>query len=388
MNENRNNVLLIASWFPSNDNLNYGIFIKEQADLLVKSGINLCVIHPYLLGSYFSSIPKNEVRDLEVLNNSRIIRVGIKPKLPFLRSFAYKTCLRETLKELKKNNLKIEDFRIIVSHSMFLGGYVAYEVKKIFGIPFVHIEHSSGLVTDLNQYNSFDKRLIRRVFSSSKKTYFVSDFSRFKTLENFNIEPSDKFATLHNAVNCEFFNSPIVIPSKRIFRYIIICSIIPVKNVQLLINAWRNVVQRFPNSSLTIAGEGPDKNRLIELAKTFDFNQTIIFKSKLTRSQMIQEISSCHVLVSSSKTETFGLTVAEAQAMGKPVVVTDSGGIRDIVEKETGIITKNSVSDLENGLINIQENYHIYDPITIRQKTKEKFDSNLVLSKLLKIIKE
>lgn len=46
-------------------------------------------------------------------------------------------------------------------------------------------------------------------------------------------------------------------------------------------------------------------------------------------------LDACDVVVSASHSESFGLVLVEAMALGKPLVVTDSGGPRDIVENET-----------------------------------------------------
>ena len=45
-----------------------------------------------------------------------------------------------------------------------------------------------------------------------------------------------------------------------------------------------------------------------------------------------------HTTTQASHVETYGMTIAEANPMGKPVICTDSGKVKDIVDEETGII--------------------------------------------------
>jgi glycosyltransferase involved in cell wall biosynthesis len=92
-----------------------------------------------------------------------------------------------------------------------------------------------------------------------------------------------------------------------------------------------------------------------------------------------------HMVLSTSKVETFGLTIAEAQAMGKPVVVTDSGGVRDIVTQETGIVTELSATAFAKGLIQLIQTFQTYDPETIRLSAKNRFAAEVIMNQLNEI---
>jgi glycosyltransferase involved in cell wall biosynthesis len=100
--------------------------------------------------------------------------------------------------------------------------------------------------------------------------------------------------------------------------------------------------------------------------------------------------NSSHLLpiVSTSKVETFGLTIAEAQAMGKPVVVTDSGGVRDIVTQETGIVTECSPEAFAKGLIHMIQSLDSYDPETIRETAKSRFAAEVIINQLNEIYRQ
>ncbi|MBQ8100876.1 MAG: glycosyltransferase family 4 protein [Paludibacteraceae bacterium] len=61
-------------------------------------------------------------------------------------------------------------------------------------------------------------------------------------------------------------------------------------------------------------------------------------QGKFSHDQMLKKYAGYSVLLSTSVSETFGLAVAEAIASGVPVVCTDSGGIRDFVNENNGVI--------------------------------------------------
>lgn len=64
----------------------------------------------------------------------------------------------------------------------------------------------------------------------------------------------------------------------------------------------------------------------------------VTFMGKLPHNELLEQYSGYSLLLSTSISETFGLSVAEAIAHGTPVVCTDSGGIRDFVNEENGVV--------------------------------------------------
>jgi len=105
----------------------------------------------------------------------------------------------------------------------------------------------------------------------------------------------------------------------------------------------------------------------------------------LSRIEVRKEIAAHHAIFSTSTIETFGLTVAEAQAMGKPVVVTDSGGVRDIVTQETGLVTEGSSESFAKWILQLIQSYDTYDQETIRQSAKRRFSSEVIMEQLHEI---
>jgi glycosyltransferase involved in cell wall biosynthesis len=375
-------ILLIASWYPLDSNSSEGSFIKEQAEMLSSYGHKVTVIHPYLFGSFKDSIgrPNKITCKNEITGN--VIRIGIAPPVPKLRGLAYRKLFQSVLKTLKSLNIKKDDFDLIHSHALFMAGFIGIELSNKWQLPIIHTEHTSGLIFSPKQYNFLDKRIIKKVFQTANFTLFVSHFAKTKTLKHWQITPCEKHIVLSNLVHYSFFNAPISFPTDNHFSYLLIGNLIPRKGISNLINAWRIVITKFPNSLLTIAGEGPQKEILIKLVHELRLNDSITFIPGLSRENIINQISKTHVLVSSSELETFGLTVAEAQAMGKPVVVTDSGGVQDIVTSLTGIITKQDKRDFANGLIQIQQDFNQFNPIDIRNYAQSRFSTKAIMETL------
>jgi glycosyltransferase involved in cell wall biosynthesis len=130
-----------------------------------------------------------------------------------------------------------------------------------------------------------------------------------------------------------------------------------------------------------------DKIELIKRFPSLNFD-LISMLSRLNRAELRKVMSTHEVILSSSIVETFGLSIAEAQALGIPAVVTNSGGVMDIITAETGIITEPSATAYAEGILQMIQSYHAYDSIRIRQLASERFSSEVIMNQLNSIYQQ
>ena len=87
-----------------------------------------------------------------------------------------------------------------------------------------------------------------------------------------------------------------------------------------------------------------------------------------------REIEAAHVVISCSKFETFGMTILESLSLGRPVLSSDSGGPRDLVNETNGVLMDiQSDADLASGMKRIQANYSEFDLEAIKKTTIRRF---------------
>jgi glycosyltransferase involved in cell wall biosynthesis len=112
------------------------------------------------------------------------------------------------------------------------------------------------------------------------------------------------------------------------------------KDLDVLANAYRRLRDEGLSIQLFVVGHGPYSEALAgELPDAF-------FTGYLTGRDLAAAYASADVFVFPSTTDTFGNVVIEAQASGIPVVVSDSGGPKELVEDhENGLITKSRNAD-------------------------------------------
>jgi len=125
-----------------------------------------------------------------------------------------------------------------------------------------------------------------------------------------------------------------------------------------LLLAFKEVVNSRSDVRLFIIGWGRLEQKLVQLAKQLELQDRVIFTGKLNRQQVFEILSMTDLFVLSSHWEGFGIVLAEAMALGKPVVSTDTDGGREVVQNgKTGIIvpTKDPPS-LAEGILHLLGN--------------------------------
>lgn len=102
--------------------------------------------------------------------------------------------------------------------------------------------------------------------------------------------------------------------------------------------------------------------------------ENIVFKGKMPHNDLLMQYSAYSLLLSTSVSETFGLSVAEAIAHGTPVVCTDSGGVRDFVNEGNGLVVDiRDVDGIVDAIIKVISAQ--YDSRNMSQQVLKKYGS-------------
>lgn len=104
------------------------------------------------------------------------------------------------------------------------------------------------------------------------------------------------------------------------------------KGFDVLIKAFEKVKQACPDAKLVLAGDGVEKTKCEKLAKELNIIDSIEFLGMIPNKEIADVFSRGKIFVCPSRNEPFGIVILEAMAMGIPVIATDSGGVREIVE--------------------------------------------------------
>jgi glycosyltransferase involved in cell wall biosynthesis len=109
------------------------------------------------------------------------------------------------------------------------------------------------------------------------------------------------------------------------------------KNIDFLLRVLVRVKREIPDVLLVIAGEGPARGRLQSLTTELGLRDNLLFVGYLSREGALED---CYcagdAFVFASRTETQGLVLLEAMALGSPVVSTAVMGTREVLEGGQG----------------------------------------------------
>lgn len=130
------------------------------------------------------------------------------------------------------------------------------------------------------------------------------------------------------------------------------------KNIEFLLDVTVNLRIRIPNVLLVIAGEGPALHSLQRRAHQLKLDNNVLFVGYLNREK---ELLDCYragdIFVFASRTETQGLVLLEAMALGVPVVSTAMMGTCDILRANRGaLVAKENVEQFADAAARILTN--------------------------------
>jgi len=103
-----------------------------------------------------------------------------------------------------------------------------------------------------------------------------------------------------------------------------------VKGQKYLVMATKRVLAKFPRAQLLIIGEGRMRQELINLAGKLNINANVFF---IPRAQDMQKaLCVMDIFVMPSLREGLGLALMDAMAAGRPIVASNVGGIKSLVQ--------------------------------------------------------
>jgi colanic acid/amylovoran biosynthesis glycosyltransferase len=208
--------------------------------------------------------------------------------------------------------------------------------------------------------------------------------------------PSEKLRIQRTGIPLETFcYSARQRPADGGWRLLQACRLVEKKGLELTIRSFSAFLKHYPKANLTIAGDGPLRGPLMELAATLQLDGRIHFPGFVGQSDLLTLYQNSHLFLHPSEQTPDGNregvpnSLLEAMATGLPCIATRHGGIPEaITHSKSGILVPESdLAGVEHWLLHLAADDHVRDSLGKRaaQVIKEKFDLRTQIEKLEKI---
>lgn len=160
-------------------------------------------------------------------------------------------------------------------------------------------------------------------------------------------------------------------------------------NTDILIKAFANLSKKHEHLKLLIVGKGSQEERLKELCKTLEISDKVIFTGRIPHNEVSNYYNMLNTLVNVSEYESFGVSVVEAMACETPVIVSNVGGLQEVVKDDSvGLkVSAGSISELEDALERLINNKTLCQHLAVngRKHVEENYDWKNNLADMIKI---
>lgn len=366
MNKERKHIVFLARWYPHRYDPMFGLFVQRHAEAAALFN-DITVIYCQQTtdnGQQTSSKEKFEiVRTLE--NNVDTIRVYYKkPKNKIQSLLRFYRANMMALKLCKKPDL-------IHVHILTRLGVIAWIQKLLHKTPYIITEHWSRYLPS-NDFNGFLRKLFTKIVVHNAETITTVTENLAIAMKNHGLR-NDNYVVLPNVVNLDMFhiseknNNP--------------CKIIHIscfedksKNISGLLESLKIIDDKGIDFQCKLIGEGMDLDLMKGKAKELQLINKVSFTGLLQGQALADVLSSGDFLVLSSNYENMPVVILEALASGLPVVSTNVGGIKEMIDDTKGILVEpRNKEALAEAMIKMIETHKNYDANYLRNSVIEKY---------------
>lgn len=230
-------------------------------------------------------------------------------------------------------------FEVLRVHSLRYIGPAALIARRRYGLDVPIIAHHHHLDPD-----PLNRLIERRVVDRSERVVTVSEFSRRQLATALGVR-TDHVEVVPNGVDEGFMpgpKDPALIARHGLQERsvtLFLGGLKRRKNLEFLLELWREVATHRPDATLLVAGGGPLEGTLRRRAEALGLRGAVTFVGRVSETEKVAYYNLADVMVSPSSLEGFGFTVAEAMSCGLPVVVSDAGALPElVVDGRSGVV--------------------------------------------------
>jgi glycosyltransferase involved in cell wall biosynthesis len=230
-------------------------------------------------------------------------------------------------------HLRTRPYDVVHAHLEYstIAGAVATSIARL---PFVVTLHHVSAPPD-RRSAVIERAAVETGSRRAARVIFVSHASRDSFAARY--RPRRNWTVLPNGVELPDLRARS--EHERVPRAVLVGTMRPGKGHADAVDAWRQVIRRVPDAELVFVGDGDLEFDLRRHAANTGVGHRVRFAG--FTHDVHGEIAAADVVLLPSRQEALPTVLMEAAALGKPVVATDVGGVREVVRHgETGLLVR------------------------------------------------
>lgn len=269
-----------------------------------------------IVDKYIVLVPAPKDEEKVLSNKVKVYGVGGRGKiLKFLRVF-----------NLAKKLLQGEDYDLITVQDQYYLAWLAWKLARQFKI---------GLEIQVHGFEKFfgwRKMIAKFVIPRADAIRVVSQRLKKQMIDDFGVK-EEKITVVPIYVERISHIAYRTSPDGK-FIFLTVSRLVPVKNIEMQIRAFKNLELRFKNIELWIAGEGELREKLE--VETHNHASVRFFG---WQNDLGKFYSQADAFLLTSNYEGWGMVIIEAASFGLPIIMTDVGCAGEVIKDgESGIV--------------------------------------------------
>jgi len=231
-------------------------------------------------------------------------------------------------------------FDVIHAHD-WLTAFAAKTLKHIYSIPLVSTIHATESGRNHGLHNDIQRYISSVEWWLTYESWIVIVNSRFMKDEVRNTFqlPEDKIRVIPNGVNLDKFKNysrdnefrrNYASDNEKIVFFV--GRLVNEKGAHILISAVPKIINYYRDVKFIIAGKGLQLDYLRKMSEEMGISSKIYFTGYISEEELAKLYKCSDVAVFPSLYEPFGIVALEGMLANVPVVVSDAGGLSEIVE--------------------------------------------------------
>ena len=340
-------------------------------------------------GGELEDLLPRETNLLDKLKYTKFTEKGIKENLISIRSLEDIKMLKARIKFSytirKKHYTNPEKARLFwqINSNVIEESNIKYDIAISYaqGIPTFYVadkvnaKKKYAWVNVSYKLNDIDREFQKQFYDKYNKIVAVSDSARDIFIETFN-KYGDKIKVIYD-INEHNFISKMADVAKgyeddfKGIKILTIGRLANQKGYDLALDACKRLKDEGINFRWYSLGVGPLENDIKKYITSNNLEDN--FKLLGVKSNPYPYIKNCDIYVQTSKYEGFGLAIAEARMLNKPVVTTEFDAVyNQMIQEKNGLVVKMSGEAIYKGIKRIIEDEKLKNNIIEYLKNEKK----------------